>query len=98
MLDATYNIVMERRRETQEQSSDWIAQWKSQVSRSLDHIEAGINMLPNQVTLAQLALGAALGYLDFRLSDLDWCSRCPALAAGYGDFSVRDAMQNTHPE
>jgi len=97
-LDATYNIVMERRRDTQEQSAGWIVQWKSQVSRSLDHIEASIGMLPNQVTLAHLALGAALGYLDFRLSDLGWRSQCPALAAWYGDFSVRDAMQNTRPE
>ena len=98
ILDATYNIVMERRRDTQEQSAGWIVQWKSQVSRSLDHIEASIGMLPNQVTLAHLALGAALGYLDFRLSDLGWRSQCPALAAWYGDFSVRDAMQNTRPE
>ena len=98
MLDATYNIVMERRRDTQEQSAGWIAQWKSQVIRSLDHIEAGIDMLSNQATLAHLALGAALGYLDFRLQDLDWRSQCPALAAWYEDFSVRDAMQNTRPE
>jgi len=98
MLDATYNIVMERRRDTQKQSAASIAQWKSQVSRSLDHIETGIDTLPDQVTLAQLALGAALGYLDFRLSDLDWRSRCPTLVAWYGDFYIRDAMQNTRPE
>jgi len=98
VLDAAYNIVMERRRDAREQSAAWIAQWKTQVSRSLDHIESGIDRLPNQVTLAHLALGAALGYLDFRLSDLDWRSQCPALAAWYGDFSVRDAMQNTRPE
>ena len=98
VLDATYNIVMERRRVTQEQSAGWIEQWKSQVSQSLDHVEASIDMLPNQVTLAHLALGAALGYLDFRLQDLDWRSQCSALATWYGEFSVRDAMQNTRPE
>ena len=38
VLDAAYNIVMERRRDAQEQSAGWIAQWKTQVSRSLDHI------------------------------------------------------------
>ncbi len=97
MLDASYNIVMERRRDTREQSAAWIAQWKTQVSRSLDHIEANFDRLPHQVTLAHLALGATLGYLDFRLPDLDWRSQCPALAAWYGDFSVRDAMQDTRP-
>jgi len=98
MIDATYNIVMERRRDTLEQSADWMAQWKSQLGRSLEYIETGIDMLPDQVTLAQLVLGTALGYLDFRLSDLDWRSQCPALAAWYREFSVYDAMQNTRPE
>ena len=98
VVDATYNIVMERRRDTQEQSAGWIEQWKTQVIRTLNHIEATIDMLPSQVTLAQLALGTALGYLEFRLPDLDWRSRCPALAAWYGDFSVRDTMQHTLPK
>ena len=98
MLDATYNIVMERRRDAQEQSPSWIEQWKSQVSRSLVHMEADINTLPAYVSLAQLALGAALGYLDFRLSDFDWHNQHPALAAWYDAFSERDAMRNTRPE
>ena len=98
VLDATYNIVMERRRDAREQSSSWIEQWKSQVIRSLDHMEANIDSLPAQISLAQLSLGAALGYLDFRLSDLDWHNQCPALASWYDDFSERDAMKNTRPE
>jgi len=98
MLDATYNIVMERRRDTLEQSAGWIKQWKDQVTRSLDLMDASINTLPVQISLAQLSLGAALGYLDFRLPDLDWRNQCPALAAWYDDFSKRDAMQNTWPE
>lgn len=98
VLDATYNIVMERRRDALEQSASWIEQWNSQVIRSLDHAEASINTLPAQISLAQLSLGAALGYLDFRLPDLDWRNQCPALAAWYDDFSEREAMQNTRPE
>ena len=98
VLDAIYNIVMERRRDTQEQSSSWIEQWKTQVIWSLDHMEANIDSLPAQISLAQLSLATALGYLDFRLSDLDWHNQYPALAAWYDDFSERDAMKNTRPE
>jgi len=98
VLDATYNIVMERRRDTRKQSADWIEQWKSQVSRSLNPMEADIDTLPERVSLAQLSLGTALGYLDFRLPDLDWRKQCPTLAAWYGVFCVRDAMQNTRPD
>ena len=98
VLDAAYNIVMERRRDAREQSAGWIEQWKSQVSRSLGHMEADIDTLPERLSLAQLSLGAALGYLDFRLPDLDWRSQCPALATWYDGFSKRDAMQSTWPE
>ena len=98
VLDATYNIVMERRRDNREQSAGWIEQWKNQVSRSLDHMETDVDTLPEHVTLAQLSLGAALGYLDFRLSDLDWRSHCPALTTWHEEFDERDTMQNTRPE
>jgi len=98
VLDATYNIVMERRRDSREQSAGWIAQWKSQASRSLDHLEADTDTLPEQLSLAQLSLGATLGYLDFRLTDLDWRNQCPTLADWYGDFSRCEAMQSTRPE
>ncbi len=98
ILDAAYDIVMERRRDPQERSAAWIARWQTQIGRSLDHIEAGIDMLPGQVTLAQLALGACLGYLDFRLADLDWHGRCPALSTWYGEFSMCEAMRQTRPE
>jgi len=98
VLDATYNIVMERRRDSREQSVGWIDQWKNQVRRSLNYMETDFNTLPKRLSLAQLSLGATLGYLDFRLPDFDWRSQCPALTAWYGDFSSRDAMKNTRPE
>ena len=98
ILDAAYNIVMERRRDSREQSASWIELWNNQISRSLNFIEADIDALPEQLSLAHLSLGAVLGYLDFRLSDLDWHSQCPALTVWYDVFSKRDAMQNTQPE
>ena len=36
--------------------------------------------------MAQIAFGAALGYLDFRFADLDWRTARPALTAWYTDF------------
>jgi len=98
ILDAAYNIVMERRRPAQAQSTDWIAQWETQIRRSLDAVHGSLGTLPERISLAQLSLGASLGYLDFRLSGLGWRHRCPALTAWYEDFSARDAMQRTQPE
>ncbi len=98
ILDAAYNIVMERRRNAQEQSADWIDQWKAQVIRSLNNIDTHFDTLPAQISLAQLSLGATLGYLDFRLADLDWRNQRPMLTSWYGDFSIRASMQGTRPE
>jgi len=98
ILDAAYNIVMERRRNAQEQSADWIDQWKAQVIRSLHNIDTHFDTLPAQISLAQLSLGATLGYLDFRLADLDWRNQRPMLTSWYGDFSIRASMQGTRPE
>ncbi|HHJ15733.1 MAG TPA: glutathione S-transferase [Gammaproteobacteria bacterium] len=98
ILDAAYNIVMERRRPAQEQSTDWITQWEAQIHRSLDAVQDSLDTLPGRVSLAQLSLGASLGYLDFRLSDPGWRDQHPELTAWYEDFSSRDAMQNTQPE
>ncbi|HHJ14466.1 MAG TPA: glutathione S-transferase [Gammaproteobacteria bacterium] len=98
ILDAAYNIVMERRRQAPKQSADWITQWKTQIRHSLDTVQGSLGTLPGRVSLAQLSLGTSLGYLDFRLSDLGWRHQCPELADWYEDFSGRDAMQNTRPE
>ena len=92
ILDAAYNIVMERRRQAQAQSADWITQWETQIRRSLDVVNGSLGTLPERISLAQLSLGAALGYLDFRLSDLGWRNQHPELTAWYEDFSSRDAM------
>ncbi len=98
ILDAAYNIVMERRRSAEEQSADWITQWETQIRRSLDVVQESLDTLPGRVSLAQLSLGSSLAYLDFRLSELGWRDQHPELTAWHEDFSRRDAMQSTQPE
>ena len=72
ILDAAYNLVMERRRPQGENSLDWMQRWIKEIGRSLNQVEAQIGDLPSGLSLAQLALASALGYLDFRLPDLAW--------------------------
>ncbi len=98
ILDAAYNIVMEQRRPAQEQSTDWITQWETQIRRSLDVVQESLDTLPGRVSLAQLSLGSSLAYLDFRLSELGWRDQHAELTAWHEDFSRRDAMQSTQPE
>ena len=50
------------------------------------------------VDLGSITTACALGYLDFRLPDLDWRKRAPGLAAWYAEFAKRPSMQKTRPD
>lgn len=98
IVDAAYNMVMEMRRPAQEQSSNWTTRWQDGIGRSLDAMETEISNLPEALTLAQLAAGSALGYLDFRLTHLNWRSGREATASWYETFATHPSMVHTAPQ
>jgi glutathione S-transferase len=79
-------------------SADWVeAQW-GKVTRALDAIEGRwISHLRGPLDMAQIAVGCALGYLDFRHDARNWRAGRPSLAAWYEGFSVRPSMEATIP-
>ena len=97
LLDAAFNIVVERRRPETERSASWIERWGGAVDRALMQIEADIGDLDVEPTLAHIAFGCALGYLDFRLPDRPWRDRHPKAAAWFAAFSERPSMVATQP-
>ena len=48
-------------------------------------------------TIGEIAVGCALGYIDFRHGGLDWRSTRPKLAAWYETFSQYPSMKATAP-
>ncbi|RYI17989.1 MAG: glutathione S-transferase, partial [Acetobacteraceae bacterium] len=48
--------------------------------------------------MGQIAVGCALGYLDFRHAERDWRGDHPALAAWWAHLSARPALQATAPD
>jgi glutathione S-transferase len=98
ILDAALGIVMEGRRPEAQRSPDWLDRWPTAILRSLDAVEAKISGFEGDLTIAQLCLGAALGYLDFRLPDLSWRSGRPNTKAWFDAFSRRESMIETNPE
>lgn len=91
-LDAAYNIVMERRRAESERSNAAIHQWKTEIARSLRTCEKMILEFNDAVTQAHISMVCTLGYLDFRLADVNWRDYCsPDVSKWYTDF------QNKHP-
>jgi len=97
IIDASYNIVIEGRRDEGERSTSSIERWQASIKHSIEQVERQIKALPDEITLAQVALGAALGYLDFRLGDVDWRRGQPETAAWYAQFAERPSMVATQP-
>ncbi len=97
ILDAAYNVVMERRRSEKEQSSSWIKHWMSDIDRSVRHADTDLAKMPENISLAQISLGCALGYLNFRLPEVAWQQTCPGLSQWYQEFVVRPSMTETVP-
>lgn len=98
MTDAAYNLVMEKRRIISEQSATCMAQWSVEIHRALDKIETDIASLGEYITLAHLSLGAALGYLEFRLPEFLSTRDYPQILNWYHSFKNREIMVKTQPE
>jgi len=98
ILDAAFSMVMERRRPDEQQSRDWLERWRAAIARGLDSLEAEIDGLGGPITLGHITLGAALGYLDFRLPDLEWRGAREKTASWFATFAERPSMIATRPD
>jgi glutathione S-transferase len=70
--------------------------------RQMDTVLAGLDALERvnfaaDPTIGEISIGCALGYVDFRLPDLDWKSSRPKLSAWFARFSEYPAMKATVP-
>lgn len=92
ILDAAFNTVVELRRPEAEQSQHWLGRWRGAIERGLDVVETEIGSLPADMTLAHIAIGCALGYLDFRLPDLNDRSTHPSTDQWFAALSQRPSM------
>lgn len=71
-------------------------------ARHMAAVEAGLDGLErakfnDPVTIGEIAVACALGYLDFRMPDFDWKASRPKLAAWFAAFSERPSLKATAP-
>jgi glutathione S-transferase len=76
---------------------DWIGGQMAKVDSALANFERRAAAWGNRMDLGLIALGCALGYLDFRYADLEWRQRSPSLARWYEQFAARESMRKTRP-
>ena len=84
ICDATSAIVIERRRPANLQSDDWIARQHRKIDEGTAELARELGdrawCYGEGYSLADIATGCALGYLDLRYGELDWRGRYPNLA------------------
>ena len=98
ILDAAILRMLETRRRPEAlRWEGWIKLQGGKIARALDQLEGEAEALAGPLTIGQIAVGCALGYLDFRFPENAWRAARPALAAWYEGFSQRPSMQQTEP-
>lgn len=75
----------------------WLTGQFAKVDSSLNEFERRAAALGDRIDVGTIALGAALGYLDFRYASLAWRDRHPLLAQWFETFAARDSMKATNP-
>jgi glutathione S-transferase len=102
ILDASLLRRYEGLRPQGERSPAWDEKQRNVVARALDTLEKEAKELGNpaarRTTLGHIAIGCALGYLDFRFAAEDWRAGRPQLARWYEVYAKRPAMQATAPK
>jgi glutathione S-transferase len=99
--DAANSMVAEKRRPAGQQSAEWIARQQGKVDRALkamsDELGERAWCSGDHYNLSDIAVGCALGYLDFRMSDINWRKTYPNLDKLFEKLSKRASFRDTAP-
>ena len=101
ICDAAIAAMMEQRKPAEQQS-------QATIDRQLGKVAAGLEALNTDIakkkwcvnetfSLADIALGCALGYVDLRHKHLNWQDNYPALAKHYSILIKRPSFKETMP-
>ena len=88
-------------RKKSERSQAWIERQRDKVNASVKAMGQGLGEKPFcagiYLSLADISVGCALGYLEFRFPDIDWRSAHPNLARLYDKLMARASFTETKP-
>jgi glutathione S-transferase len=103
VLDAAVAVRLERTLRPQaQQSEEWVKRQMDKVHAGLKAMAAGLKDTPfctgTHYSLADVAVGCALGWLSFRFPEIDWRSDYPNLAKLFDKLSERQSFKDTVPQ
>jgi glutathione S-transferase len=102
LLDAAIALRLEQtQRPPEQQSQKWIDRQMGKVDAALEAMAHGLEgrnwCHNNAYTLADIAVGCALGYLDFRFPQVDWRTPHPTLGRLADKLARRQSFIDTLP-
>jgi len=102
VIDAAILARLEKtQRPPEQQSNQWIDRQMDKVNTGVKAMSHGLGDKPwcsgHAYTLADIAVGCALGYLDFRFGHIDWRGPYPNLARHYEKVAARPSFVDTRP-
>ncbi|CAG2141877.1 glutathione S-transferase N-terminal domain-containing protein [Cupriavidus plantarum] len=102
LLDAALLVRVESTQRTEAQRSEtWVARQRGKIDAALVAMASGLGDRPwctgIHYSLADVAVGCALAYLDFRFPEIPWRERHPTLAAFQEKIEKRQSFLDTQP-
>ncbi len=101
VCDAAANIVLEKRRQAGRRSAQFVEKQMEKVQRAVqvmaEDVGESVWTHGNSFTMADIAVGSALGYLAFRITDFNWREKYPNLARLNDKLKLRPSFAETVP-
>jgi len=103
VLDAGLLVRYESLRDKKEQSKGWTDKQVARIQRGMAQLAADLGERPwchgERYSLADIAMGCCLGWLDFRKpGGVDWFAQYAGLAKQYAKLMERPAFADTVPQ
>lgn len=99
LLDTVVLWRHEKERAEPARSSELLYAYREKTVSALNSLETEISDLnAAPFSIGHIALGCALGYLDFRMTDLDWRKIAGRLADWYSETMTRPSFIETIPK
>jgi glutathione S-transferase len=99
MLDTMLMWRGEQLRPVPNQSIKHMQAWKLKTNVSVDMLEdrEADALAASRFSIGHIAIGVALGYIDFRFPELAWRNGHPRLTAWYESFTARPSVKANEP-
>lgn len=101
ICDAAVSIVLETKRPAKQQNAESLGRQRQKIDRGLAEFANELGDKPwccgDAYTLADIATGCALAYLDLRHPSIDWRGEYPSLVKLAEKLAKRQSFQDTVP-